>query len=74
MSERADVFTSKRWRRMERRNAAFMGGFHARTQYCPLRKRQYRNAWLDGRKMREIFDMDSGFFDILTNKPAPVSP
>ena len=45
---------NSRWaRRVRRQFAALCAGFNATTDYCVIRKRKYRKAWLSGMYMRK---------------------
>ena len=44
---------AKWYRRLMRRSGAFLDGLLATTEYCSIRKRQYRNEWLTGLDIRQ---------------------
>lgn len=44
---------AKWYRRLMRQSGAFLDGLLATTEYCSIRKRQYRTEWLAGLDVRQ---------------------
>ena len=61
MSERAWKPNAKWVRRVHRQFAALCAGFNATTDYCVIRKRKYRKAWLTGMYARNGWPMIGPF-------------
>lgn len=67
MSERKWKDGAKCVRRVNRQFDALCAGFNATTDYCTIRKRKYRKAWLAGMRARK------GWFAPRTFQHGPVT-